>query len=186
VRDIDRDGEPEIVVGLNTGGAHCCTIVQVFSYDPATMTYRAAEHDFGDPGALLSDVAGNGQVEFESADDRFAYAFTSFAYSGLPLQIWRFRQGRFLDATRAFPKPLAADAARQFKQFTANQRQGLGLGFIAAWAADEHLLGNRALVARILAREARRHRLRSSDDLSPSGSGFLGKLARFLRKTGYA
>jgi len=185
VSDLEGSGQPEVILDLNTGGAHCCTIVQVFSFDPGVMSYRPVERDFGDPSAPLLDVAGDGRLEFESADDRFAYAFTSFAYSGLPLQIWRLRAGRFVDATKAFPKALAADAASQFRQFTANANQGLGLGFIAAWAADEDLLGRRALVSRTLAREARRHRLRSGDHLSPGGSAFVAKLGRFLKRTGY-
>jgi hypothetical protein len=60
------------------------------------------------------------------------------------------------------------------------------LGFIAAWAADEYLLGQRALVSSTLAAEARRHRLNSADGLSPSGRAFIAKLKRFLKKTGYA
>lgn len=186
VADLDGDGEPEVVLRLNTQGAHCCSIVQVLSFDASRSAYAVHEHDFGDPGAVLTDVAGDGRLELESADDRFAYEFASFAYSGLPLQIWRFRQGSFIDVTRSFRKPLAADAKRQFKRFVANRRRGLGLGFIAAWAADEELLEHRALVSRTLAREARLHRLRSADRLSPGGRRFIKKLRRFLHKTGYA
>lgn len=185
VKDLEGNGQPEPVIDLNTGGAHCCSVVQVFAFDPGVMTYRPVERNFGDPGALLTDVTGDGRLEFESADDRFAYAFTSFAFSGLPLQIWRFHEGRFVDATREFPRALAADAKRQLGAFRANRGQGLGLGFIAAWAADEDLLNHPALVASTLATESRHHRLRSADHLSPSGSRFVAKLNRFLRKSGY-
>jgi hypothetical protein len=51
--DLEGRGEPNVIVELNTGGAHCCTIVQVFSYDPAAMVYRSTERDFGDGGAHL-------------------------------------------------------------------------------------------------------------------------------------
>lgn len=186
VKDLEGNGQPAVVLDLYTGGAHCCSVVQVFSYDPAVMTYRLTEHDFGDPGARLTDVDGNGSLQFESADDRFAYEFTSFAYSGLPRQIWRFQNGRFLDVTRQFPQAVAADARRQWRQFLADRRQGLGLGFIAAWAADEDLLGHGTAVTRTLAKQARLHQLRSRDGLSPSGSAFIRKLNRFLKKTGYS
>ncbi len=186
VKDLEADGQPNVVVELNTGGDHCCTVVQVYTYDPGASTYRVSEHDFGDPGALLTDVAGDERVELESADDRFAYAFTSFAFSGLPLQIWRFAKGQFSDATREFPQAIAADAKRQWGGFLANRRRGLGLGFIAAWAADEELLGNHGAVADTLAREARLRHLRSGDHLSPGGTRFVRKLQRFLLKTGYA
>lgn len=185
VSDLEVNGQPDAVVHLYTGGAHCCTIVQVFSFDPGAMVYRLVERDFGDPGVRLTDVAGDGRSEFESADDRFAYEFTSFAFSGLPVQIWRFSEGRFIDVTREFPAAVAADAKRQLSQFRANRRQGLGLGFIAAWTADEDLLGRSAAAAGTLSREAHLHHLRSGDRLSPSGTAFIKKLQRFLKKTGY-
>jgi hypothetical protein len=186
VKDLEGDGEPDVVLELNTGGAHCCTVVQVFSLDPGVMAYRGIERDFGDPGAVLEDVAGDGRLELESADDRFAYAFTSYAFSGLPVQIWRISDARFVNVTRSFPRALRADAARQLKGFLANRRQGMGLGLIAAWAGDEYLLGHRSLVAGTLAREARFGRLRSGDHLSPGGGAFVRKLKRFLVSNGYA
>jgi hypothetical protein len=185
VSDLEGDGDADVIVELNSGGAHCCTIVQVLSYDPATMTYRSAERSFGDPGALLTDVAGNGSAEFESADDRFAYAFAPYAYSGLPLQILAFRAGSFTDVTRSYPVALAKDAARWLKAFRAQQRHGLGNGLIAAWAADEELLGHRALVRATLAREARHGRLRDREHYGPSGRAFVTHLLRFLVRTGY-
>ncbi len=185
VKDLEGSGEGDPVLELNTGGAHCCTIVQVFSFDPGVMAYRIVEHDFGDPGALLEDLAGDGRLEFESADDRFAYEFASYAGSGLPLEIWRFQEGRFVDDTAAFPSLIAADAARWLRVFIANRRSGHGLGPIAAWAADEYLLGHQALVKRTLAREARLHRLRNAEHVGVGGGAFIAKLERFLAKTGY-
>ncbi len=183
---LEGNGETDVILELNTGGAHCCTIVQVFSYNPAAMTYMSTERDFGDAGARLAYVDSDEPTIFESADDRFAYAFSSYAYSGLPVQIWRFQEGRFVDVTRAFPAAVTADAARWFKLFLANRRRGFGLGEIAAWAADEELLGHGAKVARTLARQARLHDLRSGDGLTPGGRAFIKKLDRFLKQTGYA
>ena len=185
VKDLEGNGQPEVVLYLNTGGAHCCSIVQIFAFDPGVIAYRLIEHNFGDPGALLTDVSGDGRLEFESADDRFAYEFTSFAYSGLPLQIWRFHEGELINATREFPAAIAADARRQLGAFRANRSQGLGLGFIAAWAADEYLLNHRPLVSRTLAGEARGGRLRSGESFSPGGRKFIAKLEHFLKQTGY-
>ena len=185
IADLEGNGQPNVVLELNTSGAHCCTIVQVFSFDPGVMAYRSVERDFGDPGALIADVAGDGHLELESADDRFAYAFSSYVYSGLPLQIWRFEEGRFVDATKEFPAAVAANAAGYLEGFRANRRHGHGLGAIAAWAADEELLGHGALVTRTLNREARLHNLRSAEGFGPSGRAFVAKLERFLKKTGY-
>jgi hypothetical protein len=184
-RDLEGTGEANVLLYLGTGGAQCCSVVQVFSYDPGVMAYRVAEHNFNESGALVSDLDDDGKFEFESADDRFDYAFTSSILSGVPVQIWSFHEGSFLDVTRSFPSVIAADAERQFRRFVANRRHGLGLGFIAAWAADEDLLGRPARVASTLAREARLRHLRSGDRLSPGGAAFIAKLQRFLAKTGY-
>jgi len=171
----------DVVLNLYSGGAHCCSITQVFSY--ASGSYALAQRDFGDPGSRLERLDG-GWV-FLSADDRFAYEFTSFAFSGLPLAIWRFAGGRFVDVTRAFPARVQADATRQYKAYIANRRQGLGLGFIAAWAADEDLLGKRAHVAATLGALAAAGELRSGDGFSRGGRAFIAALNRFLAKIGY-
>lgn len=185
VRDIEGEGEPAVIVELNTGGAHCCTIAQVFAYDPATMSYRRSERDFGDPGALITSLAGDGKLEFETADDRFAYEFAPFAYSGLPLQVLAFERGRFRDVTRSFPAALRKDAAKWLRAFRSERRLQLGNGLIAAWAADEELLGSDRLVRATLAREAAHGHLRSREGYGPSGRSFVSALLRFLHRTGY-
>lgn len=183
VSDIERDGSPDVILNLYSGGAHCCFITQVYRYDAAAGTYAVSQRDFADAGASLR-TPGAAPV-FVSADDRFAYAFAPFAFSGLPIQIWSFARGRFSDVTRSYPSQIAADAARQYRAFTSNRRQRLGLGFLAAWAADEDLLGRAARVARTLAAQNRAGALRSADGLSKSGSAFIAQLQRFLARTGY-
>ena len=86
IADLERDGSPDVILNLYSGGAHCCSITQVYRYDPGSRSYAIVQHDFADPGSLLRTLGG--AYVFFSADDRFAYAFTSFAYSGLPLAIW--------------------------------------------------------------------------------------------------
>jgi hypothetical protein len=182
---LEGNAEQDVIVQLNTGGAHCCTIVQIFSFDVAAKGFREIERNFGDPGATVSDLAGDGRLELESGDDRFAYEFAPYAYSPLPLQVWRPHEGRLLDVTKEFPQALATDASKQFHLFLFNRRLGLGLGCLAAWAADEELLGHGHAVSSLLARELRHHNLRSRDGIDQGGSAFLHKLERFLKQTGY-
>jgi hypothetical protein len=87
--------------------------------------------------------------------------------------------------TARFPVQLAADAARQYDAYLANRRQGFGLGFIAAWAADEDRLGSSALVARTLAAQSRAGELRSADGFAKLGDAFVAQLQRFLVANGY-
>lgn len=186
VRDLEGNGEPDVILDLYTGGAHCCSVVQVYARDAAAGTYTLTERNFGDPGARIADLAGDGRLELASADDRFAYAFAAYAFSGLPIQIWRFAAHRFVDVTGSFPALVATDARRQYRAFRGAARQRFGLGFIAAWAADEELLGHDAKVMTTLAAQLRAGRLRSRDPrIWPGGRRFIANLRRLLRRAGY-
>lgn len=172
--DLESDGEPDIVLNLYSGGAHCCGIEQIFSLDPATDTYIKTERNFGDPGATIEDLGHDGRYQLVSADDSFAYAFTDYGDSGLPLQIWTFHGRRFTDVTRGYPAQITQDAAKWFQFFRQNLNNGLGL--IAAWAADEDLLGHEAEVSSTLAAEARKGDLRSpGPQVRPGGEKFIAK-----------
>jgi hypothetical protein len=185
VVDLDREGEPEVVLDLYTGGAHCCSVTQVFRWNPGRGTYDRSERNWGDPGATLSDLRHDGRVEFKSADDRFAFTFAPFAYSGLPVQIWRYDAGRFIDITRSFPASVAADAKQWLKRYDRNRKARLGLGFLAAWAADEQLLGKRGLVTSTLNHELRRGHLTGLPGWT-SGRRYVRRLLKFLRHAGIA
>ncbi|HWE09898.1 MAG TPA: hypothetical protein VG325_11115 [Solirubrobacteraceae bacterium] len=181
--DLQRRGELDVVLGLYTGGAHCCFVDQVFSYDSAKGTYVRTEHDFLDAGAKVTQL--DGRYVFQSADARLAEdALTDFADSGFPIQIWRYANRKFTDVTRSYPALVQPDAARWLHAF--NRHISNGVGLIAAWAADEDLLGNSQLVSTTLASEARRHRLRSALGLPHnSETAFVADLEKLLRRLGY-
>jgi hypothetical protein len=183
VRDLDGDGEPEVLLDLYWGGAHCCFWSRVYRYDQAGR-YRVSLHFWGNPSYRLRDLNADSKPELVTADDRFAYRFASFAFSGLPVRIWSYAAGRFTDATRRFPKQIAGDAGRQWRLY-----RGPGLkyhetrGFLAAWAADEYLLGRGKQVDKALRLALRRGDLSGSFPRDPSA--FIRQLKRFLRATGY-
>jgi hypothetical protein len=187
VADIEANGEPDVLLHLWSRGAHCCYIDQIFRWNPATPTYIGMEHSWGDPGERLVDLAHNGQLEFLTADDRFAYQFAAFAFSGLPAQVFVFRNGAFIDVTRAYPALVAADARKQFHRYLRNIRGGTCLGYLAPWAADEYRLGKRARVLRTLQRENRLGHLRELriSGVVNRGSAFISQLKRFLRRNRY-
>ena len=183
--DLEHTGEPDVVLNLYSGGAHCCTIVQVFSFDAAANAYVKTERVFGDPGARIVDLRHDGRFEFLTADDAFAYRFTDYAASGLPIEILTFANGRFTDVTRSYPRLVAKDATLWLKAFKGMARAGYpdSLGVIAAWAADEDLLGHSKLVSRYLAQQARAGHLNA-----PGAAGaakFVARLQKFLRQRGY-
>lgn len=181
VLDIDGSGEPVAIVTLYTGGAHCCTVAEVFSYDPGTGGYVEADHNFADPAYRLERLTPGGDYRFVSADGRFEYAFTDYAASGAPLQIWAFQNGAFTDVTRSYPALVIRDAARWLKAFNRARRDAGG--FLAAWAADEELLGHDALVQAKLRSALKAGHLRGN--LVANGRRYIRLLNRFLRRTGY-
>ena len=188
VLDLEHDGQPDVVLDLYSGGAHCCWIEQIFSFDPGTMTYAMTQHDFGDPGEEIVDLRHNGRYEFLTADDWFAYEFTDFAASGLPIQILTFSDRHFLDVTRQYPKLVARDASRWMKAFKsmAKQHYSDSVGVVAAWAADEELLGHVKLVNAFLAEQLKAGHLNSAlSPEEPGGARFVAKLRKFLRTHGY-
>ena len=189
VLDLEHDGQPDVVLDLYTGGAHCCYVEQVFSFDPGTMTYTKTQRDFGDPGEQIVDLRHNGRYEFLTADDSFAYEFTDFAASGLPIQILTFSDRRFVNVTRQYPKLIARDAARWRSAFNSMGKQHYSdsVGVVAAWAADEELLGHAKLVNTFLANQLRAGHLNSAlSPEEPSGAKFVAKLRKFLRTHGYS
>lgn len=181
---LEPGGQPDVILELFSGGANCCFIDQVFSYAPLTHTYLKAERDFGSYGAALRRLGAARRWRFVSADERFRYQFTDGADSGEPLQIWRFAGHDLHEVTRSYPQLIATDAARWLKLFGHDLANGVGL--IAAWAADEEMLGRDRLVQSTLAAEARRGNLR--DGGTPGGATgqrFITRLNRLLHQLGY-
>ena len=186
--DLDHVGQPNVVLNLFSGGAHCCSVAQVFTFDPGTMTYAMTERNFGDPGDRIEDLNHDGRFEFLPADDRFAYAFTDFAASGLPLQILTFTGSRFQDITNRYPGLIRKDAGTWLKAFKQldHGHDIDSVGVIAAWAADEYRLGKVAAANRFLHQQAKAGHLKSPLGASvPQGQKFVTKLQTFLRRHGY-
>jgi hypothetical protein len=187
VADIESNGEPDVLVHLWSRGAHCCELDHILRWNPATSTYELIQHIWGNPPTHLVDLAHNGELEFLTTDQRFAYAFTSYAFSGRPVQVFIFRNGSFIDVTRSYRSLIAADARKQFHWYLSYIRQATCLGYMAAWVADEYMLGKRTHALRTLQRENRLGHLREAT-LNGSvnrGGAFISQLKRFLRKNGY-
>ncbi len=172
---LEGTGALEVVVSMFTNGADCCGIEQVFTPSASMGTYYKAEHNFGPVGARLEQLTHDGHYELVSGDPFFYCQFSACFASGLPIQIWGWNAGSFIDLTRRFPALIAKDAAVWWSDYRKHLKQGTGL--IAAWAADEDLLGKQATVASTLATEVRAHHISAS---------FVSGLQHFLKTHGYA
>jgi hypothetical protein len=179
-------GLPDVVLGLYSGGAHCCFVDLVIHHRSAT-TYVATELVLGDPGARLERLPGSPYDSFVTANDAFAYAFTDFAASGLPLLIERLVHGVVRNVTRQYPGLIRRDAqnflAAFYAQASSHYRDSVGL--IAAWAADEYMLGRAREANQFLQRQAAAGHLRSQMTPSLRGEAFITQLHTFLLNQGY-
>jgi hypothetical protein len=186
VRDLDADGEPEVWVDTYTGGAHCCFETRFFRWAPALGTYVRAFHSWGNVDYRAKNLDGRRHVELVSADDRFAYVFTSFADSLFPLRIWHFDDGRLRSVTRLFPRRVERDATWLWGMYLERRGKADVRGILAAWQADQYLLGREDAGWRALDAARRRGELAGpADPIWPTGVAYLKKLRAFLVKTGY-
>jgi hypothetical protein len=185
VRDLDADGEPEVLLTAFSGGAHCCIVAQIFQLKPDASGYSAMDRDFGNGGFELRDLNRDGRPEFVSDDDAFAYRFTAYAFSGRPIVISLYDHGKYVNVTERFPRLVRRNARFFWRGYLSlrRNRDDSPRGQISAWAADQYRLGKRAYALRVLRREARRGFLGSSP---ARRQRFIQVLDQFLRTRGYA
>src|SRR6185437_7075903 len=70
----------QIIFSTFTGGAHCCTAVQVLQLiGRQWKTIDLGQWDGDGLGKYPIDMDNNGRADFVFSDDRFAYAFTDYA-----------------------------------------------------------------------------------------------------------
>ena len=177
VQDLNGDNDPEVIADMFTGGAHCCRYSLIYQYDRNQKQYVESRRDWGNLGYQLRDLDRDGKSEFYSADDRFAYAFTSYAASAFPIQILRFENGTVVDVTRQYPKEVYSSAYQLWQAYQRiKAEEGAEVkGVLAAYLADKYLLGQQ---------EDGWNQLKTVYQESDRAE-FFGKLRQFLKETGY-
>lgn len=171
---------PVALLGLTSGGAHCCTEVRALS--PGIDA--APTHDFGNYGPILKS-SSEGTLLI-SADNVFAYAFGPYSDSDPPIEIFTFAHGKFTDVTRAHPDLVQADLAQHWTAFNGPTSDG-SLGALAGWVADECLLDPTKKAADAWQKI---NELNAAGKLLalngwPSGSAYLTQLRTLLATNGY-
>jgi hypothetical protein len=157
VADLDADGEPEVLVDTFSGGAHCCVTARLLTfngsgYTPKDIAYR-------DVGYALKDADGDGRPELVGYDPRFSSVFTAFAASAFPPQVLQVQQGTTVDVTRRFPSLVRADAKRRLRDIRRAKRGEDIRGLLAAYVADQYLLGRGSVGTREVDRQHRAGRV---------------------------
>jgi hypothetical protein len=139
VGDLDGDGEPEVLVDTFSGGAHCCVTARLLTWDGTG--YQPKDIEWGDVGYALRDADGDGRQELVGYDPRFSAVFTAFAASAFPPQVLQVNKGATVDVTRKFPTLVRADAKLRLRDLRAAKRRDDVRGLLAAYVADQYLLG---------------------------------------------
>jgi hypothetical protein len=190
VADLDGDGEPEVLVDRSDGFTPCCTLeTAILRRDPATGAYGELDRHWGE-SYRVADLDGDRLPELVTADLRFYERFAPrVAGFQLPVKILQLRGPGLVDVTRAHPADIGrhtrsldrlirstdaiADGRRPGNRTIAHTALRPQL---AAYVAEERLLGRRAVGDRRLAAEVARGRVTA---------GFRRTLLRFLGRTGY-
>ena len=189
LRDLNADGEPEVIVGLFTGGANCCVLVLAYGYDAPANVYRRAELDTGG-GYVARDLDSDGVIELVGDDFRFRGLFTCGACGPRPIRIWHYGLRRFEVVTTDFPAKIREHARRmrRFYERVRNRNEAAFVkGALTPLVADLCLLDRCGRGFRLVRAAIRRGELdrRSIFDVSPLRFAYLRALKRFLRRTGY-
>jgi hypothetical protein len=189
--DLTGDGDPEIIVDLFTGGAHCCSVSVIYGWDATANAYRRLDRLWGDPGYSLADLPGGAGPELVTFDDRFAYAFCAYVCSAMPEQIFRYQDFGLVNVTREYPDRTRADlrslrgARRQARR---HRDEGFSIkGILPALCADLYLLDRGTQCRRELHRALRRGELRKrrGDISEHDNRAYIRAVLAFLAKTGY-
>ncbi len=75
VVDLEHDRSPDVVLELFSGGAHCCTVLQIFSYDPERQAVRGQAAALpARPRLPALTVCGSAAGDDPPADHALAHA----------------------------------------------------------------------------------------------------------------
>jgi serine protease Do len=130
--------EPQLVVTRYSGGTHCCTQYWFITKPAASSGYVLVEGTILDGGGYsYRDLDGDGALEMINGDNRFLYAFDSYAGSYAPLQASQLRGSSVQEVTQAAVAKDFRDENLGFLEFAPRITPDTWKtnGFLAAWVA---------------------------------------------------
>ena len=141
LQDLDQNGTAEVITETYSGGAHCCTTHTIYSWQEGDF----AKTDLGfrdGGGGRFEQINGDERLAFVSYDNAFLYAFSSYAGSFPPSQIFSFQNGRFVNTTRQYPQYLRSTAWQMYQAIQRSEpNTGEMNGILAGYVAQKILLG---------------------------------------------
>ncbi len=104
VRDVNGDGDPDVLVDTYWGGAHCCFETRLVTWSAPQGRFVLTSQLWGNTRPTLRHLNADGIPELVGYDDRFAYALgASYAASIFPARVWVVRGSRFVDVSTRYP-----------------------------------------------------------------------------------
>lgn len=97
VYDFDRQ-QPVFIVTNYSMGAHCCIVAKAVAFDGASLT-GVDVGEFDGDAITVRDIDGDGTYEIETYDQRFLYAFDSYAGSLPARRLLKISGGKVDDVT---------------------------------------------------------------------------------------
>src|SRR4051812_4467786 len=173
VADLEGDGDPEVLVDRSDGFTPCCTLeTAILRRNPATGAYGELDRHWGE-SYRVADLDGDRRPELLTADLRFYERFAPrVAGFQLPVKILQLRGPVLVDVTRAHHAVVrrhtrSLDRLTRSTDAIADGRRSGNRTIartalrpqLAAYAAEERLLGRRAVGDRRVAAEVAHRRV---------------------------
>jgi hypothetical protein len=150
IHPLSNTGDMATIVDHSTGGAHCCEDSFLVYWDNIDYRSYTLEKNWGEAYHIIKSGS---DYFFVGADYSFDYAFASHADSLFPVRVYQLRKYNivaapfFEDETAGEWGFVKKDADMQWKYYLLAKKEGRDpRGALAAWAADEHMLGNTQVV----------------------------------------
>jgi hypothetical protein len=139
-------GETVLLVGSYSGGSQCCSTIAAYPVLPHGIG-AAVVTPFTDLGPVSLERDGSYAL-LVTSDIDFAMSLGPYMFTQAPVMVLGFKGSRFVVATPQHRRLVAADAKTWWDGYLASVRQrpggGPDAGYLAAWLADECVLGKGA------------------------------------------
>lgn len=141
LKDLDGNGTSEVIIKTFSGGAHCCTSLNIYTWNNNKFIKLKTGFMDGE-GGMFQDLDGDGKLEFITSDNLFLYRFSSYAASFPPSRIYALRNGKFENVTRKYVKHLKSEAWEMYQAFLRSKKEKNEVnGVLAGYVAQKALLG---------------------------------------------
>ena len=183
--DLDRDGEPEVVVSAEPN--QCCdTTIGIYGFNAATGTYTELAKNMGEALVDIQDIDDNGTVEIVGNDQRFKNLVPGHSSLFFPPAVYGYEHPasgpQLVDRTRK-SLDVVVEAADELKSLLNDLKTADAFSkiYVGSYVAEEYLLGHGKVGMKEFNRQAKRGTLGNAKSVKK----FRTRLLRLLKQYGY-